>query len=263
LRTDSDLLPDRAGKALVRMGDADVVRQIEAFYPTAGRIGQLYSPEVLGNVKVPESESALFRLLRAREEAEARGDTEGGEGDEVEEGDALTYLAAGLIYLCPTDPEVLEALRRLIVEGRYDGGMYDLDNMMLPVCEMVGYDPPEARKWRKKREEAEKRRRRLPDAEALIGLLGPMFKWDGVSEEDPEEDEELPRDEDGYYRPPTSPRRWVDAAPPPPDPPRVDLAVPIRRSSPKVGRNDPCPCGSGKKYKKCCMAKDEAAGGVG
>ena len=22
---------------------------------------------------------------------------------------------------------------------------------------------------------------------------------------------------------------------------------------PKVGRNDPCPCGSGKKYKKCCM----------
>ena len=25
-----------------------------------------------------------------------------------------------------------------------------------------------------------------------------------------------------------------------------------RRTSPKVGRNDPCPCGSGKKYKKCC-----------
>ena len=24
----------------------------------------------------------------------------------------------------------------------------------------------------------------------------------------------------------------------------------------KIGRNDPCPCGSGKKYKKCCMAAD-------
>ena len=24
-----------------------------------------------------------------------------------------------------------------------------------------------------------------------------------------------------------------------------------RREAPKVGRNDPCPCGSGKKYKKC------------
>ncbi len=29
---------------------------------------------------------------------------------------------------------------------------------------------------------------------------------------------------------------------------------PMRRSTPKVGRNEPCPCGSGKKYKKCCGA---------
>jgi tetratricopeptide (TPR) repeat protein len=27
----------------------------------------------------------------------------------------------------------------------------------------------------------------------------------------------------------------------------------------KPGRNDPCPCGSGKKYKKCCLSRDEAA----
>ena len=25
------------------------------------------------------------------------------------------------------------------------------------------------------------------------------------------------------------------------------------RSGPKVGRNDPCPCGSGRKHKRCCM----------
>ena len=30
------------------------------------------------------------------------------------------------------------------------------------------------------------------------------------------------------------------------------IAVPVVRESPKVGRNDPCPCGSGKKFKKCC-----------
>jgi hypothetical protein len=28
-----------------------------------------------------------------------------------------------------------------------------------------------------------------------------------------------------------------------------------RREQPKIGRNDPCPCGSGKKYKKCCLNK--------
>ncbi len=35
--------------------------------------------------------------------------------------------------------------------------------------------------------------------------------------------------------------------------------VTIRRDVKKVGRNDPCPCGSGKKYKKCCLAKQEEA----
>ncbi|MBI4967919.1 MAG: SEC-C domain-containing protein [Rhodospirillales bacterium] len=29
---------------------------------------------------------------------------------------------------------------------------------------------------------------------------------------------------------------------------------PPRQTGPKIGRNDPCPCGSGRKYKKCCGA---------
>jgi len=37
--------------------------------------------------------------------------------------------------------------------------------------------------------------------------------------------------------------------------------APIKRDRPKVGRNDPCPCGSGKKYKKC-HGKDEEGGGA-
>ena len=32
---------------------------------------------------------------------------------------------------------------------------------------------------------------------------------------------------------------------------------PVRKTAAKVGPNDPCPCGSGKKYKKCCMHKDK------
>src|SRR6185295_8311294 len=41
------------------------------------------------------------------------------------------------------------------------------------------------------------------------------------------------------------------------DPPRPartggdDVVRQVKRDEPKVGRNDPCPCGSGKKYKKC------------
>jgi len=44
-------------------------------------------------------------------------------------------------------------------------------------------------------------------------------------------------------------RRWEEV--------RARLA-PHVRTGPKIGRNDPCPCGSGKKYKKCCLAKEAA-----
>ena len=39
--------------------------------------------------------------------------------------------------------------------------------------------------------------------------------------------------------------------------PRAAVHAPVH---PAVGRNDPCPCGSGKKYKKCCMGKSTAVG---
>jgi preprotein translocase subunit SecA len=35
--------------------------------------------------------------------------------------------------------------------------------------------------------------------------------------------------------------------------------VTVRREGKKVGRNDPCPCGSGRKYKKCCLLRETQA----
>jgi preprotein translocase subunit SecA len=36
------------------------------------------------------------------------------------------------------------------------------------------------------------------------------------------------------------------------EPGEAPKETPVRHEGPRVGRNDPCPCGSGKKYKKCC-----------
>jgi tetratricopeptide (TPR) repeat protein len=48
-------------------------------------------------------------------------------------------------------------------------------------------------------------------------------------------------------------RRAADSAVPPrQDAPAVVQPGPLPRQARRVGRNDPCPCGSGKKYKKCC-----------
>jgi uncharacterized protein len=37
-------------------------------------------------------------------------------------------------------------------------------------------------------------------------------------------------------------------------PAQTPLHVPLRRAGPKIGRNEPCPCGSGRKFKHCCAA---------
>jgi uncharacterized protein YecA (UPF0149 family) len=42
---------------------------------------------------------------------------------------------------------------------------------------------------------------------------------------------------------------------------RYSAQTPYRRESPKVGRNDFCPCGSGKEFKRCCTGQPLAAAG--
>jgi hypothetical protein len=44
-----------------------------------------------------------------------------------------------------------------------------------------------------------------------------------------------------------------------PGPARALLVEPMQRGDAKVGRNAPCPCGSGRKYKKCCLQRDSQA----
>ncbi len=46
---------------------------------------------------------------------------------------------------------------------------------------------------------------------------------------------------------------------PPPAPPKPVAPMPIRNKEPTVGRNDPCWCGSGKKYKKCHLGEETPA----
>ncbi len=55
---------------------------------------------------------------------------------------------------------------------------------------------------------------------------------------------------------PPTPPALPPAAPPPaaPQPSAPAALPPLRRPAPKIGRNDPCPCGSGKKFKRCCQS---------
>ncbi|MFQ5901900.1 MAG: SEC-C metal-binding domain-containing protein, partial [Thermodesulfobacteriota bacterium] len=60
---------------------------------------------------------------------------------------------------------------------------------------------------------------------------------------------QVARQEDIDRLAPAEPQRFVLSRG---EGPGSEKQQPIKRDSNKVGRNDPCPCGSGKKHKKCC-----------
>jgi len=69
-------------------------------------------------------------------------------------------------------------------------------------------------------------------------------RLDWLNEEPPAESETTFLDDAGS---------WDDEPSYDEDLPPLDVPETIVRETPRIGRNDPCPCGSGKKYKKCCM----------
>ena len=74
----------------------------------------------------------------------------------------------------------------------------------------------------------------------ITDAIAEMEGWDCFHQEESQSEMETPEDDD-----------WGPPSPAPP--PQLEYVPPkpfVRE--PKIGRNEPCPCGSGKKYKKCC-----------
>ncbi len=70
------------------------------------------------------------------------------------------------------------------------------------------------------------------------------------------EDLKASHDEVGYLGgPKAGPEGETAVGQPERQVPDAGRTIPTTREEPKVGRNDPCPCGSGRKYKKCCGAE--------
>jgi hypothetical protein len=115
-----------------------------------------------------------------------------------------------------------EAVRREMATGS-PMLFRELCTPALVVLEVLGLDPPpEAEAWdRERRRQNESLKTALAEMEAEGG-----WDWDD--------------DEDDLFDEPDE------------DESRLSVTAPIRNIAPRVGRNDPCPCGSGKKFKKCC-----------
>jgi hypothetical protein len=113
----------------------------------------------------------------------------------------------------------VEAVRSLIRDG-FDSMMINLEEELLAILPVLGIDLPEAALWRKKVEE--RVRMRIERAAEFDRMM--------------------------RTKPPAR-------APGPPAPRRILPPRPAATVKGRVGRNDRCPCGSGKKFKQCCLTK--------
>jgi len=143
-----------------------------------------------------------------------------------------TSIALSLVTLCTTHPPALEAIRTMVVEDRWNTTIDDPLRSLIPLCHITGWSPPELSYWKsiydtpERNAELKSRFDRLftggdPAMQKTLDQLREMFMSETQSGPVAEPVRDLP-------------------------------AAPFVRSAPKVGRNDPCPCGSGVKYKKCC-----------
>jgi hypothetical protein len=136
--------------------------------------------------------------------------------------DIRTKLADAL--LGQFDGEGIEPVREMVQRRAYDPMNSDLMRKLVAVSTALGVTFPEHPIWKREAEERlAKQERRMKEMR-------------------------------GFFQAPTQPLQ-----PPKPAPAREEYLerkpAPFLRTEKQVGRNDPCPCGSGKKFKKCCMSR--------
>ncbi len=136
-----------------------------------------------------------------------------------------TDLASALLSNFAYDG--IEAVRQLILSDEWDRGMTDLREDLVVACTIMGERFPEYNQWEKEVEQE-----RFEREKRTKQLLEELYEIDFQDEYSEDESTISNSSKQG----------------------RNQFVKPFH----SVGRNDPCPCGSGKKYKKCCLGREQS-----
>jgi hypothetical protein len=233
---DADYLWERVVDALTAIGSVEVIHRIERFVPGKSWDVRLFCDDPLERIKRPESELAVEKLLEQEPSPDIRG-----------------FLAGSLCELI-AEPSRLARVRDLWAAGRLEEQDVDVPEMLLAAGTMVGYEPPEAKRWW---QQVRERNRRHTKEHLMLSVKEMGKEWRERWRQGLPREDRAKRERDngtGGLLPGTGAEAvWPQESAAPRENQRWDEALtPIRRDEPKVGRNEPCPCGSGKKHKKCC-----------
>ena len=139
---------------------------------------------------------------------------------ELEE-DETIKIQLGQALMTQFATEAIEPVRQFILRSTLDPEILDLRENLAAASTVLSMDFPEREKWKTDQQTSRQQRQKL--FAEKYGLPSQVVDaWNDVDDLD----EDYSESDDH-----------------------------IIRATPKIGRNDPCPCGSGKKYKKCCLNK--------
>jgi hypothetical protein len=215
LHEDADILNEECAEALTKIGTPSVLHAIANAFPTAEEHFRIYATTPLELIHSDLAVEIILRLL-------------GQEKDDT----IQRQLAEALLYQFA--PEGVEIARQMLVGRQLGFDSKGLRKCLLETCTLTGERFPEYDEWlATERTEKEEHWKRVKELEGdPQGLL--MFALEKITG-----------------------KKAADvtmAKPPIPSAPRLSLPRKPEVQQ-KVGRNDPCPCGSGKKYKVCCLRK--------
>lgn len=218
LHDDADLLNGTCAEALTRIGTPSVLLAVAEAYPTAERHFRLYSTGPLEHIHSDLAVETCLKLLPLEKDELIRHD-----------------LAHAL--LSQFAQEGIEVARQMLVGRKLDFDGKGLRNYLLETCAITGERFPEYEEWLViEAAEQQEHRRRVKELEGdPLGLM--KFAFEKLAGE-----------------------KLADQPRAKPSPPILRSSSPLTlqekpASQRKVGRNDPCPCGSGKKFKNCCTKK--------
>lgn len=221
LHEDADLLNEECSEALTKIGNPTVVEAIAEAFPQAEFHFRLYASSPLEHIHSDLAVQKCLTLLQ-------------NEKDRVVQRDLAYALLSHFAH------EGIEVTRQMLLHRHpLDSNDRHLRNYLVETCTIMGERFPEYEEWlnakTKEKEEHQKRVEKLKDDPQGL-LFFALERLTGKQAAD-----------------------FAKAKPNANHKARTPLArlSPSRKPSgkQKVGRNSSCPCGSGKKFKNCCMNK--------
>jgi len=203
---------------LLHLGDPEIPARIAANWEKEDWHFRTYAHGAIAAFRSPENAASRRKLIESEESPDLR-----------------IQMSIALLEMLPKNPATLEFVRQRNLREPEDTPIEQLDLLLTAVATMAGWDFPERAERRAQAIAEEERMQQLGQNEdesyeairrSVLADLSVQEATDLILGAESDNDDDDFRDE--------------------------EPEVPFVRETPKIGRSDPCPCQSGKKYKKCC-----------